>query len=150
MLKVMLIEDDPEFIYLMQRYARASGCQLIHPASASQAVRVAESERPELVLLDITPGEHDSRAVLASLKAGRATCHIPLYLCSASEAALREWEHQAEGCLLKPVMYEDFLAILTKVSTQVRPPQKGGSAVEGGEAGEKHATESFRVISSTA
>lgn len=120
--KVMLIESDPEFLYLIQRYVRASGCQLIHPASTHQAIRAAETERPDLVLLDITPAARDSRAVLASLKADRATCHIPLYLCSSSEAALRDWEHQAEGCLLKPVMYEDFLAILTKVKTQARPP----------------------------
>lgn len=113
--KVMLVEDDPQFVYLMRRYAASSGCHFLHADSASATLELAQQERPDLILLDVMLCADDSREVLTALKADHTTRGIRLYLCSASEEALHEWEHEADGCLLKPVMYEDFLAILTQV-----------------------------------
>ncbi len=116
--KIMLVEDDPQFVYLMQRYAASSGCQLIHADPPDSTLQSARQEHPDLILLDMVLGASESRAVLAALRADNATRGIPLYLCSANEAVLHQWQHQADGCLLKPVMYEDFLAVLTQVSAR--------------------------------
>lgn len=121
--KVMLVEDDPQFVYLIQRYAHSSGCQLIHVDSINQAVSLAHKELPDLVLLDLAlAGTDDWRSqswqVLQALKADPVTSTIPVFICSASEVATRGWEEQANGCLLKPVMYEDFLAVLSQVRTR--------------------------------
>jgi CheY-like chemotaxis protein len=121
--KVMIVEDNPQFVYLIQRYAASSGCLCVQAGCSEAAVRLAQEEHPDLILLDVVPGAGDSHAVLAALKADPATRAIPLYLCSASEAALGEWECQADGCLLKPVMYADFQAVLTTVSTRTRPSE---------------------------
>jgi len=58
-----------------------------------------------LILLDI-PRLEDSWQVLQALKADPITRKIPVFVCSASEVATRGWEEYADGCLLKPVMYE--------------------------------------------
>ena len=118
--KVMLVEDDPQFAYLIQRYARSSGCQLVHVDSISQAVSLAQKELPDLILLDFAlNGMDDWRSqswqVLQALKTDPVTCKMPVFICSASEVATRGWEDRADGCLLKPVMYEDFVAVLTQV-----------------------------------
>jgi len=119
----MLVEDDPQFVYLIQRYARSSGCQLIHVDSISQVVSRAQKELPNVVLLDLAPnGTDDWRSqswqVLQALKADTVTSTIPVFICSASEVATRGWEDRADGCLLKPVMYEDFEAVLNQVRTR--------------------------------
>ena len=114
-LKVMLVEDDPQFVYLLQRYARSSGCQLVHTGSAGEAVLLALKERPDLILLDTILGATEGWQILRALKADPTACKIPVFVCSASEAALRAYEEQADGCLLKPVMYEDFLAALAEI-----------------------------------
>lgn len=113
--KVMLVEDDPQFAYLIQRYARSSGCQIIHVDSISQTVSLAQEELPDLVLLDLALNETDGWQVLQALKADPVTCKMPVFICSASEVATRGWEDHADGCLLKPVMYEDFVATLAQV-----------------------------------
>jgi len=116
--KVMLVEDDPQFVYLIQRYARSSGCQLIHPDSISHAVSLAQKELPDLILLDLALNGTDGWQVLQALKADPVTCKMPVFICSASEVATRGWEDRADGCLLKPVMYEDFLAALTQLKVK--------------------------------
>ena len=125
-LKVMLVEDDPQFIYLIQRYARSSGCQLIHVDSISQAVSQAQKELPDLVLLDLALNGTDDRLrqswqVLQALKSDPVTSTIPVFVCSASEVATRGWEEYADGCLLKPVMYEDFMAALAATISHLPP-----------------------------
>ena len=119
-LKVMLVEDDSQFVYLIQRYARSSDCQLIHVDSISQAVSQAHKELPDLVLLDLVLDGVDGWQVLQALKADPVTSKIPVFICSANEVATRGWEEYAEGCLLKPVMYEDFVAALA--ATSYHPP----------------------------
>ena len=122
--RVMLVEDDPQFAYLIQRYARSSGCQLIHVDSISQAVSLAKKELPDLILLDFALNGTDdwlrqSWQVLQSLKADPITSTIPVFICSASEVATRGWEDYADGCLLKPVMYEDFIAALAATTSHL-------------------------------
>jgi CheY-like chemotaxis protein len=119
--KVMLVEDDPQFVYLIQRYARSSGCQLIHVDSISQAVSQAHSELPDLVLLDLALNGTDGWQVLQALKSDPVTSTIPVVVCSASEVAARGWEEYADGCLLKPVMYEDFMAALAATISHLPP-----------------------------
>jgi CheY-like chemotaxis protein len=120
-LKVMLVEDDPQFVYLIQRYARSSGCQLIHVDSISQAVSQAHNELPDLVLLDLALNGTDGWQILQALKADPGTSTIPVFICSASEVATRGWEDYADGCLLKPVMYEDFMAALAATVSHLPP-----------------------------
>ncbi len=112
--KVMLVGDDPQFAYLIQRYAAAGGCQYIHTSSGGQALVLALDERPDLILLDISPGGPSGWHVLRALKADPTLRRIAVFVCSANEAAMHECEEQADGCLLKPIMYEDFLAALDK------------------------------------
>lgn len=112
--KVMLVEDDPQFVYLIQRYARTSGCQMIHVDSAPQAMTLAQQERPDLILLDIGVSGTDGWQILQALKTDPITRKIRVFVCSASEVAMQGWEEHADGCLLKPVMYEDFLAALAE------------------------------------
>ncbi len=117
-LRVMLVEDDPQFIYLVQRYVRTSGCQLVEARSGSDVLHLALSERPHLILLDMGPRPGDRWRVLAALKADPIARTIPVFVCSAGELAADECEEQAEGYLLKPVMYEDFLAALARVQSR--------------------------------
>ncbi len=110
--RVLLISDDPQFVYLVQRYADTSGCLLFHAPSFDQALSRAQQERPRLILLDLSaPSAHDGQ-ILSTLKADPLTCHIPVFVCSTSESILAESQEQADGCLLKPLMYQDFVIAL--------------------------------------
>lgn len=113
--KILLVDDDSQFLYLVQRYADASGCTLIYANGANQAKSFALQETPDIILIDIGPAPLEKLKILHTLKTDPETGHIPVYLCSASESAISGWEEEADGCLIKPVMYEDFEKIMANV-----------------------------------
>ncbi len=110
--KVLLVQDDPQFVYLIQRYCRSSGCQVIRVDEVNQTVTLAQQELPNLILLDLAPDRAERWQLLQALRSDPATCKIPVFICSASEVAMQGWEEYADGCLLMPVMYEDFCSVL--------------------------------------
>ncbi len=114
--KILLVEDDPQFAYLIQRYAQSSGCEFIWVGSTSEAVSQIQQALPDLILLDLALNGTDGWQVLRALKANLVTGRIPVFVCSSSEVAAQGWEEYAEGCLLKPIMYEDFVAALAAAS----------------------------------
>lgn len=113
---VMLVEGDPEFIYLMQRYALSSGCQIVRVDSVNQAVRRAQTDRPVLILMDPARNATECGQALQDLKADPLTSRIPVLICSANEVAMDGWKEDADGFLLMPVMYDDFLAVLATIA----------------------------------
>lgn len=118
---VLLVEDDPQFAYLIQRYAQSSGCEFIWVNSTSEAASQIQQALPDLILLDLALSGTDDWQALQALKANPVTCKIPVFVCSSSEVAAQGWEEYAEGCLLKPIMYEDFVAALA--ATSHHPPR---------------------------
>ena len=118
--KVLLVEDDPGFLYLIRRYAETAGCELFAAADFQKALALAETERPTLVLVSDRPGV-TGQELVRDLAANPATRHIPIFLCSTSDSAPSTWREAATGFLLKPVMYEDFLNILAEAGRAVQP-----------------------------
>jgi CheY-like chemotaxis protein len=109
---VLLVEDDPAFIYLIQRYADKGGCRLVSTARGDEALELARREWPVLILLDIMLPGMDGWQVLRELKADASTSGIPVVLCSALSEEARGVEEGADGYLRKPVLYQDFMAAL--------------------------------------
>lgn len=111
--RILLVEDNPQFLYLMQRYAASAGCRLVHIPAVDQLLPLVRTERPDLILLDLAFSGAGPAAALAAIKTDPETARVPIYLCSASELMVDGWEEYADGLLLKPVMYEDFKDALT-------------------------------------
>jgi CheY-like chemotaxis protein len=108
----MLIEDDPGFTYLVQRYARRSGCHMVSTRLGEEALTLAQQAQPAVIVLDVDFPGTASWEMLTALKADRATRDIPVVMCSILEQEARGLEAGAEVCLSKPVMYYDFLTAL--------------------------------------
>ena len=109
---IMLIEDDAGFTYLVQRYARRSGCQMVSTRLGIDALAFAQQTQPAVIVLDVAFPGTASWDMLKALKADRATRDIPVVMCSGLEQEARGLEAGAEVCLSKPVMYYDFLTAL--------------------------------------
>jgi len=86
------LERDPFFVF--------RGC-----ASASEALAAANAWRPDLALLDVVMPEMDGPALLACLRADKATSHIPvvfLTACAQSTDRERFTALGAAGVITKP------------------------------------------------
>ncbi|MCS7286313.1 MAG: response regulator [Anaerolineae bacterium] len=53
MARILVVDDDPDFIKLTQRILKSKGHEVLTAASGREALRVMRREKPDLVLLDI-------------------------------------------------------------------------------------------------
>jgi CheY-like chemotaxis protein len=122
--KILLVDDDQQFVYLMQRYAETGGCRLISARESSEALTLALQEQPALVIIDVMLPDMSGQKILRALKSAPATRHIPVILCSTLESTLYDWEEEADKRLLRPILYDDFFATLVAMGIiHPRPPE---------------------------
>jgi CheY-like chemotaxis protein len=116
---LMVVEDDSQSLYLIERYANTSGCRLVSAWGGKDALTLAQQAHPTLILLDIVLSGMMGWEVLQILRADPLTCDIPIIICSALDEADRAQEAGAVGYLRKPVYYQDFVAALKQAGLPV-------------------------------
>jgi CheY-like chemotaxis protein len=116
---VLIIEDDTQSMYLMDRYARTCGCRALGTTNGENAFALARQEKPAVIFLDLMLPGMSGWEVLQALKADPATRPIPVIICTALEEAERAFKLGA-GYLHKPVYYQDFLNALAEAG--IEPP----------------------------
>lgn len=106
-LRILIAEDDAAVLTLYARYAEKRGHTVLLARDGAEALVVAASELPDIVLLDIAMPKLDGRDVLRQLKANEHTRAIPVLVVTASggEQNLRTLlsELGAADVLEKPV-----------------------------------------------
>lgn len=106
-LRILIAEDDPSVLMLYARYAEKRGHRVLLAHDGAEALVVAASELPDLVMLDVAMPKLDGRDVLRQLKASDRTREIPVLVVTASggEQNIRTMlvELGADDVLEKPV-----------------------------------------------
>jgi CheY-like chemotaxis protein len=106
-LRILIAEDDAAVLNLYARYAQKRGHTVLLAHDGAEALVVAASELPDLLMLDIAMPKLDGRDVLRQLKASARTRNIPVVVVTASggEQNLRSLlvELGAADVLEKPV-----------------------------------------------
>jgi DNA-binding response OmpR family regulator len=83
-LRILIAEDDPAVLMLYARYAEKRGHAVLLAHDGAEALVVAASELPDLLILDIAMPKLDGRDVLRQLKANARTRGIPVLVVTAS------------------------------------------------------------------
>ena len=81
--KVLLVDDDPDLRSLYRLVLRQAGLEVIEAESGKQALSLAQTEKPDLVLLDVMMPEMDGYEVCRRLRADPQTASLPILLFSA-------------------------------------------------------------------
>ena len=80
-MKTVLIADDSKvFRTLEQAFLSQRGYRILQACDGAEALRLACTERPDIVLLDIQMPVMDGASVLATLKSNPDTRHIPIIM----------------------------------------------------------------------
>jgi DNA-binding response OmpR family regulator len=106
----MIVGVDSDFVYLMQYYAKKSGCQAVVSAPDSETLGLAKRRNPALIVLEADLADAVGWEILRSLKSDQATQHIPVAVCSWLDDEESELAAEAAFYLQKPVLYGDFVA----------------------------------------
>lgn len=111
----LLVVDDAEVNrYATGRYLRSAGYRVLDAATGEDALRLVESERPDLVLLDVNLPGISGIEVCRRIKAHTDTAAIMVLHVSASAIASDDraegLESGADGYLVEPVERRELLA----------------------------------------
>lgn len=113
---LLLIDTDPSFTYLVERYCQMCDCSVLSVRTPDEAVQATRNHKqrdtPALIVIHLTPPPQGAFSLVQFLKQESATAHLPVLLCGTSNDAAGAWEAGADHWLSKPVMLDDFRAVL--------------------------------------
>ncbi len=113
--KVLLIDDDPDFVAGTRVTLEANGYRALTALSGAEGLALARSEKPDLILLDIIMPHQDGFMVCETLKADAELAKIPVIMLTSFSERLRDTSYAAlQGMMLEA---EDYL------DKPVRPPE---------------------------
>ena len=76
--KILLIEDDPDQIFLYQSKFSIEGFELVASRTGDEGINIAKTEKPDVILLDLVLIKESGLDVLEKLKKDEATKNIPV------------------------------------------------------------------------
>jgi len=109
---VLVVDDNEELFALFQRYVADHPYQLIHAQSVDQALRLVQSNPPDVITLDLMMPNRDGWELLQTLRADPTTNPIPVIVCSVLEDPDLALSLGAQAYLKKPVGAVDLLQAL--------------------------------------
>lgn len=117
---ILIAATDPNIIYLLQRYAEASGFQTTHCGFGDCLIQLARQVQPVLVVLQIEPPDSIWQQSLKMLKADPVTECVPIIAYSYMDEMINRQVDGIASILQKSVLYSDFLIALEQVGVRTR------------------------------
>jgi two-component system cell cycle response regulator DivK len=121
MTKILLVEDNEMNREMLLRRLMRKGFLVVVATDGAQAVLMAESEAPDLVLMDMSLPVFDGWEATRKIKANPATRAIPVIALTAYDQSSDRDAAIAAGCSdydTKPV---DLTRLLEKISALLTP-----------------------------
>ena len=113
--KILVADDDPRNVRLMESILKASGYPVIRAYDGQEALDKIASERPDLVLLDVMMPRMSGLEVCQKVRAQYETRLLPVIMVTALNALeekVQALEMGADDFLSKPVNKAELLAKL--------------------------------------
>jgi CheY-like chemotaxis protein len=115
--RILVVEDNEMNRDMLSRRLQRKEYEVLLALDGRQGIAMAQSENPDLILLDLSLPEIDGWEATRCLKADPATRHIPVIALTAHAMAWDREKAFEAGCDdydTKPV---DFLRLLGKIET---------------------------------
>lgn len=132
--RILLVEDSPDLAYGLQHNLELDGYQVVLATKAAQALALAASEEPDLVVLDLGLPDRDGYSVLEELRS-RGSARPVLILSARNLEAdkLQGFRLGADDYVTKPFSIMELLARISAllrrtVRGEEPAPQKGKGA----------------------
>ncbi|MFZ1400628.1 MAG: response regulator [Candidatus Promineifilaceae bacterium] len=110
--KILVIDDHPETLSIIQRVLQQHGYQVLGARSGFRGLSLAESENPDMVLVDGMMPEMDGWEVCRRLRAMPKSSDIPIIMFTAvdeAEQKLAGFDAGADDYLTKPTEPAELL-----------------------------------------
>jgi len=110
---VLVVDDDPRIVELLQIALGAHGYKVISAGNGEEALRLSFSEQPDILILDVRLPRRSGYEVCRAIRREPELAHLPVIMVSAlsdTEARLQGLERGADDYLTKPFSPKELLA----------------------------------------
>ena len=111
--KILIVDNERDILTLLGKRLSARGFSVMTAENGSDAINLAKSKRPDLIILDIMMPEMDGAEVSARLQEDSKTSSIPIIFltCLFTKKEEREKGHIIGGrvFIAKPYRIEELL-----------------------------------------
>lgn len=123
MAKILIVDDDPDILFLLKRCLEKAEFQVVGVSDPSQAVKVAREAAVDAAILDIMMPGISGFEVLQGLRSQRSTQRLPVAFLSA-RGGDQDREHGlslgANDYLTKPFQADTLVASVERLLAQPR------------------------------
>ena len=81
--KILIVEDEPDIIKMLEYNLKKEGFRITSASDGREALRRAEREHPDIIILDLMLPEIDGLEVCKTLKQSSDTADIPVIMLTA-------------------------------------------------------------------
>jgi len=116
-LKILLVDDDLDLVDLLAYALRRAGLDVIPAYDAPAALKLLESKRPDLAVLDVHLGSWNGFDLLKEIRRGSEIPIIMLTVLNHEDDKLRGLDLGAEDYITKPFSHRELIA---RIRAQLR------------------------------
>lgn len=127
--RILIIEDNDDNRDMLSRRLRQHGFDVITAAEGASGIEMAQSEAPDLVLLDLNMPDLDGWQVTQTLKANSQTQNLPIIVTTADEVPGNRERLLEIGCadyhtkpIQLPVLLSQIESILRDAAARAGEP----------------------------
>lgn len=113
---VMVVEDFEDNRFMMRRLLEMSGYRVLEAINGEEAVKLAEQEQPDLILMDLSLPLLDGLAATRRIRAHEGLRQVPIIAVSAHDTADFHADALAAGCndyVTKPIDFDKLESLLS-------------------------------------
>lgn len=108
--KVLVIDDDPNIVELIKNRLSVNGYQVVTAYDGEQGLEQVESEKPNLVIVDVLMPKMDGYTFVRTLRKSEETRDLPVIVVTAKDKMRDLFELEGiRDYLIKPYQSEELL-----------------------------------------
>ena len=118
---VLLVEDTEDNRFMMRRLLEMAGYQVVEAMNGEEAVKLAKSEAPHLILMDLSLPVIDGLAATRLIRKLPQCESTPIIAVSAHDTSDFQSEAIEAGCnsyVTKPIDFNDLEDLIAKLLRQ--------------------------------
>ena len=110
--RILIVDDEPDFVEMVQMRLEANNYEVLAAHDGKEGLAKAESEKPDLMLLDVMMPGMDGFQVLRRVRKSPALKDLPVVMLTAKGETKSIFKAQDMGItdyLIKPLDSQDLL-----------------------------------------
>jgi len=123
--KILIVDDEPDTLFILEKELAARGYAVLTANNGSEAITLARSKHPDLIILDVAMPGMGGGEVAEKLKEGLLTKDIPIIFLTALFPKRKEEEQDrvvaGHVFMAKPYDLEELLIQIEKLILSPSP-----------------------------